>query len=64
MHWVSVAVCGLSLIAASGGYCLLWCVVFSLQRFLLLLQKQNMGFRGTWDLVIVVLGLNSCGPLP
>ena len=64
LHWVSIAVCGLSLIAASGGYCLLWCVGFSLQRLLLLLRKQKMGSRGVWNVVVVLLGLNNCGPLP
>ena len=28
--WVFVAACGLSLVAASGGYSLLWCVHFSM----------------------------------
>ena len=28
LHWVFVAVCGLSLVAASGGYSLLRCVGF------------------------------------
>ena len=50
--WVFVAVRGLSLVAASGGYSLLWCVGCSL-RWLLLLQTTGsrcMGFSscGTW----------------
>ena len=34
LHWVFVAVCGLSLVVASGGYSLLWCSGFSLQWLL------------------------------
>ena len=40
--WVFSAACGLSLVAASKGYSLLWCAGFSLQWFLLL---QSMGSR-------------------
>ena len=36
LHWVFVAAHGLSLVAASGGYSLLWCIGFSLQWLLLL----------------------------
>ena len=36
LHWVFVAACGLSLVAASGGYSLLRCVGFSLRWLLLL----------------------------
>ena len=46
----SVAACGLSLVAASGGYSSLQCVGFSLQWLLLLL---SMGSRCT--------GFSSCG---
>ena len=42
LHWVFVAVCGLSLVAANGGYSLLWCMGFSLQW---LLWLQGMGSR-------------------
>ena len=42
LHWVFVAVRRLSLVAASGGYSLLWCAGFSLQRLLLL---QSPGSR-------------------
>ena len=42
LHWVFVAACRLSLVAASGGYSSLRCVAFSL-RWLLLLQ--SMGSR-------------------
>ena len=50
LRWVFVAVCGLSLVAASGGYSLLWCMGFSL---LWLLLSQSMGSRRT--------GFSSCG---
>ena len=50
LHWVFVATCGLSLVAASGGYSLLWCAGFSLQWLLLL---RSMGSRCT--------GFSSCG---
>ena len=46
LHWVFTAVCGLSLVVASGGYSSLRCVGFSL-RWLLLLQStgcRRMGF--------------------
>ena len=36
LHWVFTAACGLSLVAASGGYSSLWCASFSLQWLLLL----------------------------
>ena len=42
LHWVFVAVRGLSLVAVRGGYSLLQCVGFSLQWLLLL---QSMGSR-------------------
>ena len=50
LRWVFVAMCGLSLVAASGGYSSLQCVCFSL-RWLLLLQ--SMGSRHA--------GFSSCG---
>ena len=50
LHWVFVAMRGLSLVAASGGYFSLQCVGFSL-RWLLLLW--SMGFR--------CVGFSSCG---
>ena len=61
LHWVFVAVCGLSLVAASEGYSSLWCVGFSL-RWLLLLQStgsRRVGFSscGTWASVVVACGL-------
>ena len=40
LHWVFIAVCGLSLVVASGGYSSLWCAGFSLQ-WLLLLQSTS-----------------------
>ena len=36
LRWVFGAAHGLSLVAASGGYSLLWCAGFSLRWFLLL----------------------------
>ena len=52
LHRVFVAACGLSLVAASGGYSSLRCAGFSL-RWLLLLRSMGsryMGFSscGTW----------------
>ena len=47
--WVFVAACGLSLVAASGGYSLWQCAGFSLQWLLLL---QSMGSRH--------MGFSSC----
>ena len=54
LRWVFVAVHGLSLVAASGGYSSLWYVGFSL-RWLLLLQ--SMGSIGMWASVVVAHGL-------
>ena len=50
LHWVFVAVHGLSLVVASRGYSSLWCVGFSLWWLLLL---QSIGSRH--------LGFSSCG---
>ena len=50
LRWVFIAACGLSLVAASGGYSSLRCVGFSL-RWLLLLR--SMASRHT--------GFSSCG---
>ena len=50
LHWVFVAVCGLSLVAASGGYSSLRCAGSSLQWLLLL---QSTGSRH--------VGFSSCG---
>ena len=50
LHWVFVAVHGLSLVAASGGYSSLQCVGFSL-RWLLLL----------WSTDSRRAGFSSCG---
>ena len=50
LHWVFVAACRLSLVAASGGYTSLWCVGFSLRCLLLL---WSTGSRHT--------GFSSCG---
>ena len=49
LSWAFVAVRGLSLVAASGGYSLLWCAGFSLQWLLLL---WSTGFR--------LAGFSSC----
>ena len=63
--WVFVAAHRLSLVVASGGYSLLWCMGFSLQ-WLLLLQgtgSRHVGFgsRGTRASVVVPRRLSSCG---
>ena len=42
LHWVFIAVRGLSLVAESGGSSSLWCTGFSLRWILLL---QSMGSR-------------------
>ena len=62
LHWVFVAACGLSLVAASGGYSSLRCTGFSL-RWLLLLRSmgsRHAGFSscGAWALES---RLSSCG---
>ena len=57
LHWVFVAVRGLSLVVASGGYSLLWCACFSFQ-WLLLLQTQALGARAS---VVASCRLSSCG---
>ena len=50
--WVFVAACGLSLVAASGGYFSLPCAGFSLQWLLLLwsMGSRHVGFSscGSW----------------
>ena len=48
--WVFVAAHGLSLVAASGGYSLLWCTGFSVQW---LHPLPSMGYRH--------MGFSSCG---
>ena len=53
LHWVFVAVRGLSLVAAGGGYSSLWCAGFSLWWLLLL---QSMGSRHAGS-VVVACGL-------
>ena len=50
LRWVLVAVCGLSLVAVSGGYSSLRCVGFSL-RWLVLLRSTGSG----------CVGFSSCG---
>ena len=57
LRWVFAAMCGLSLVVASGGYSLLWCVGFSL-RWLLLLWSMDSRCVGS---VVVAHGLSSCG---
>ena len=62
LHWVFVAVHGLSLVAVSGGYSSLWCTGFSL-RWLLLLQSMGSrrpGFRGCGSQALESR-LRSCG---
>ena len=48
LRWVFVAARGLSLLAVSGGYSLLWCVGFSLQWLLL----RSTGFRHVGSVVV------------
>ena len=52
LRWVFLAACGLSLVAASGGYSSLWCAGFSLLWLLLLRSTGSKctGFSscGTW----------------
>ena len=65
LRWVFVAAHRLSLVAASGGYSLLWCAGFSL-RWLFLLRSTGsrcMGFSscGTRASVVVACGLQSTG---
>ena len=65
---VFVAVCGLFLVAASGGYSSLWCMDFSLWCFLLLQStgSRHVGFSScsewvsSWGLQSLELGLRSC----
>ena len=55
--WVFVAVCGLSLVAGSGGYSSFQCAGFSL-RWLLLLRSTDSRRAGS---IVVERGLSSCG---
>ena len=52
LHWVFVAVRGLSLVVLSRGYSLLWCVGF------LCCRAWALGTRAS---VVVARGLSSCG---
>ena len=63
--WVFVAVCRLSLVAASGGYSLMRCVGFSLLWFLFFWStgSRHMGF-GSCGLRAVEHRLSSCGAWP
>ena len=56
LRWVFVAARGLSVVAVSGGYSLLWCTGFSLQWLLL----WSTGSRRVGS-VVVAHGLSSCG---
>ena len=65
LHWVFVAVHGLSLVAASRDYSSLWCVGFSL-RWLLLLRStdsRHVDFSSCsmQASVVVAHGLSGCG---
>ena len=63
--WVFVAMHGLSLVVASGGYSLLWCAGFSLQWLLLLWSTGSrcvdFGSCGAWASAAVARRLSSCG---
>ena len=65
LRWVFVVACGLSLVAASGGYSSLRCVGFSLQWLLLLwsIGSRCMGFSSCSrrPSVAAARGLSSCG---
>ena len=62
LHWVFVAACGLSLVAMSRSYSLLWFAGFSLQWLPLLwsMDSRHSGFSscGSWALEH---RLSSCG---
>ena len=47
-------------LVVSGGYSLLWCMVFALRRLLLLWSTGALEL-GTRALVVAALGLSSCG---
>ena len=71
LHWVFVAVCGLSLVVASGGYFSSQCAGFSLWWLLLLWSpgSRRVGFSScsTQGLVVVAHGLCcsvACGIFP
>ena len=61
LHWVFIAVCGLSLVATVGGYSSLQCVGFLLQWLLLLRSTGSrcIGFSscGTWAKELWLRGL-------
>ena len=57
LHWVFVAVRGLSLVAVSGGYSSLQCMGFSLRCF----PCCGAWGLGTWASVVVARRLSSCG---
>ena len=60
LHWVFVAVCGLSLVAMSRAYTSLQCAGFSLWWFLLLWStgSRHVGFSscGTWAQQLWIAG--------
>ena len=62
LHWVFIAVHGLSLVAVSGDYSLSWCAGFSLQ-WLLLLQSTGSRHEGfsSCGLRALERRLSSCG---
>ena len=60
LHWVSVAACGLCLVAMSGGYSSLCCMGFSPQRLLLWgVGSRHAGFSSC-DAQAPEHRLNSC----
>ena len=70
LRWVFVAACRLPLVAASGGYSLLWCVGSSLQQLLLLQStgSRHVGFSNCsmrvqqlWHAGPRARRLSSCG---
>ena len=70
LHWVFIAAHGLSLVAVSGGYSLLWCSGFSLPWLLFLWStgSRHVGFSSCsmraqqlWHAALEHTGFSSCG---
>ena len=62
LHWVFISACGLSLVAASGGYSSLRCTCFSLRWLLLLWStgSRHAGFSNCGSQALE-RRLSSCG---
>ena len=57
LRWVFIAVLGLSLVAASGGYSSFWCAASHYGGF----SCCEARALGAWASVVVARGLSSCG---